>query len=161
MVQEGICLPGVSARRGVLANRMVFPNFAVPLVTAVLLAGPHTMLAPRGGGGFGGRGTPGTVHGRPLICVHDCPDTPEGTSSENDLKNFEHLMAVQATADQSAAFIKVMQYAQTASAQLQSFRDTLQKVHASTPLSDRASSLDKVIKEARAGNQKFLSSFSL
>ncbi|HXM63961.1 MAG TPA: hypothetical protein VN950_24075 [Terriglobales bacterium] len=159
MFQGGVCLPGVSAQ-GLSANRISVPRLAVSLVAVALLAGPHTMLAQRGGGGFGGRGTPGTVHGRPLICVHDCPDTPEGTSSENDLKNFEHLMAVQATADQSAAFIKVMQYAQTASAQLQSFRDTLQKVRASTPLSDRAASLDKVIKEARAGNQNFLSSFS-
>ena len=158
MVQEGICLPGVSARRGVLANRMVFPNFAVPLVTIVLLAGPCTTFAQRGGGGFGGRSTPGTVHGRPLICVHDCPDTPEGTSSEDDLKNFEHLMAVQATADQSAAFIKVMQYAETASTQLQTFRDHPQKVNAA--LSDQAANLDRAIKEARNGDQNFLASFS-
>jgi|HubBroStandDraft_6_1064221.scaffolds.fasta_scaffold21958_4 hypothetical protein len=158
MVQEGICLPGVSARRGVLANRMVFPNFAVPLVTVVLLAGPCTTFAQRGGGGFGGRSTPGTVHGRPLICVHDCPDTPEGTSSEDDLKNFEHLMAVQATADQSAAFIKVMQYAQDASTQLQTFRDHPQKVNAA--LSDQAANLDRAIKEARNGDQNFLASFS-
>jgi hypothetical protein len=158
MVQEGICLPGVSARRGVLANRMVFPNFAVPLVTVVLLAGPCTTFAQRGGGGFGGRSTPGTVHGRPLICVHDCPDTPEGTSSEDDLKNFEHLMAVQATADQSAAFIKVMQYAETASTQLQTFRDHPQKVNAA--LSDQAANLDRAIKDARNGDQNFLASFS-
>ena len=158
MVQEGICLPGVSARRGVLANRMVFPNFAVPLVTVVLLAGPCTTFAQRGGGGFGGRSTPGTVHGRPLICVHDCPDTPEGTSSEDDLKNFEHLMAVQATADQSAAFIKVMQYAQDASTQLQTFRDHPQKVNAA--LSDQAANLDRAIKDARNGDQNFLASFS-
>jgi hypothetical protein len=158
MVQEGICLPGVSARRGVLANRMVFPNFAVPLVTVVLLAGPCTTFAQRGGGGFGGRSTPGTVHGRPLICVHDCPDTPEGTSSEDDLKNFEHLMAVQATADQSAAFIKVMQYAETASTQLHTFRDHPQKVNAA--LSDQAANLDRAIKEARNGDQNFLASFS-
>src|ERR1700677_271948 len=158
MVQEGICLPGVSARRGVLANRMVFPNFAVPLVTIVLLAGPCTTFAQRGGGGFGGRSTPATVHGRPLICVHDCPDTPEGTSSEDDLKNFEHLMAVQATADQSAAFIKVMQYAETASTQLQTFRDHPQKVNAA--LSDQAANLDRAIKDARNGDQNFLASFS-
>ncbi len=92
--------------------------------------------------------------------MHDCPDTPEGTSSEDDLKNFEHLMAVQATADQSAAFIKVMQYAQTASTQLQSFRDSLQKVRASAVLSDHAASMDRAIQEARAGNKNFLASFS-
>jgi hypothetical protein len=137
---------------------MVFPNFAVPLVTVVLLAGPCTTFAQRGGGGFGGRSTPGTVHGRPLICVHDCPDTPEGTSSEDDLKNFEHLMAVQATADQSAAFIKVMQYAETASTQLQTFRDHPQKVN--TALPDQAAKLDRDIKEARNGDQNFLASFS-
>jgi hypothetical protein len=105
MFQEGICLPGVSVH-GVPANRVSVPKLAVPIVALVLLAAPCTVLAQRGG--FG-RNTPGTVHGRPLICVHDCPDTPEGTSSEDDLKNFEHLMAVQASADQSAAFVKVMQ----------------------------------------------------
>jgi len=158
MVRGGICLPGVSARGGVLANRLVFPNFAVPLVAVVLLAGPCTTFAQRGGGGFGGRSTPGTVHGRPLICVHDCPDTPEGTSSQDDLKNFELLMAVQATADQSAAFIKVMQYAETASTQLQDFRDHPQKVNAALP--DQAANLDRDIKEARNGDQNFLASFS-
>jgi hypothetical protein len=153
MFQEGICLPGVSV------HGVSVPKLAVPIVAVVLLAAPCTMLAQRGGGGFG-RNTPGTVHGRPLICVHDCPDEPEGTSSEDDLKNFEHLMAVQASADQSAAFLKVMQYAQTASTQLQSFRDALQKAPASAALSDRAASLDRAVEEARAGNKNFLASFS-
>jgi hypothetical protein len=158
MFQEGMRLPGVSLH-GVPANRVSVPKLAVPIVALVLLAAPCTVLAQRGGGGLG-RNTPGTVHGRPLICVHDCPDTPEGTSSEDDLKNFEHLMAVQASADQSAAFVKVMQYAQTASTQLQAFRDTLQKTPASPALSDRVASLDRAIEEARAGNKNFLGSLS-
>src|SRR6202451_329201 len=157
MFQGGVCLPGVSAQ-GLSANRISVPRLAVSLVAVALLAGPCTTFAQRGGGGFGGRSTPGTVHGRPLICVHDCPDTPEGTSSEDDLKNFEHLMAVQATADQSAAFIKVMQYAETASTQLQTFRDHPQKVNAA--LSDQAANLDRAIKDARNGDQNFLASFS-
>src|SRR5580704_2633561 len=156
MFQEGIRPPGVSVH-GVSANRVSVPKLATPIVAVVLIAAPCTVLAQRGGGGFG-RNTPGTVHGRPLICVHDCPDTPEGTSSEDDLKNFEHLMAVQATADQSAAFIKVMQYAETASTQLQTFRDQPQKVNAA--LSDQAANLDRAIKEARNGDQNFLTSFS-
>jgi hypothetical protein len=156
MFQEGICLPGVSLH-GVPAIHVSVPKLAVPIVALVLLAAPCTVLAQRGG--FG-RNTPGTVHGRPLICVHDCPDTPEGTSSEDDLKNFEHLMAVQASADQSAAFVKVMQYAQTAGTQLQSFRDTLQKATSPAAVSDHVSSLDRSIQEARAGNKNFLASFS-
>lgn len=159
MFHGGVRLPGVSARGGVLANRIAVAKLALPLVAIVLLAGPSTVLAQRGGGGFG-RNTPGTVHGRPLICVHDCPDAPEGTSSEDDLKNFEHLMAVQATADQSAAFVKVMQYSHDASTQLQSFRGHLQKVSGSSAPSDRAAGLDRAIREARAGNQNFLASFS-
>jgi hypothetical protein len=131
----------------------------VPVVAFVLLTAPCAVLSQRGGGSFG-RNTPGTVHGRPLICVHDCPDTPEGTSSKDDLKNFEQFMAVQATADQSAAFIKIMQYSQDASTQLHVFRDLMQKVVASTATSDRATPLDRSIKEARAGNQNFLASFS-
>jgi hypothetical protein len=158
MFREGIRLPGVSAY-GVSAHRISIHSLAALIGGVALLATPCT-LAQRGGGGFGGRGTPGTVHGRPLICVHDCPDTPEGTSSEDDLQNFENLMAVQASADQSAAFIKVMQYSQDAATQLQSFREHLQKVAVSAVPSDRVASQDRAIKEARAGNQNFLSSFS-
>jgi len=119
----------------------------------VLLVCPGQMLAQRGGGGRGTRS-------RSLVCVFDCPDIPERASTEDDLKQFEHYMAVQASSDQSAAFLKVMQYAQTAGTQLQGLRELLQKVPPPKELSDRDASLDQAIQQARAGTENFLAALS-
>jgi hypothetical protein len=108
------------------------------------------MLAQHGGGG--GHGMPtggGAGTGR-----------PGGVSEKDDLKDFHRAMAVQATDEQRAAFAKIAQYAQAASDQLKTFRESLQKVPASSPLADRAAMLDQAIEKARAGNQNFLTSFS-
>jgi hypothetical protein len=146
--QRGTGLAGASASK-----------VAVLTVGIALLAGPCRLLAQRGGGGGGG----GRTERKPLVCIYDC-STTSGTSgevsSEDDLKNFQRLLAVEATPDQSAALTKVMQYAQTASAQLQAFRDLLQKAPTSAALSDRAASLHRALNEARAGNQNFLDAFS-
>jgi hypothetical protein len=120
------------------------------IVTIALLAGPGRMLAQHGGGG--GHGMPtggGAGTGR-----------PGGVSEKDDLKDFHRAMAVQATDEQRAAFAKIAQYAQAASDQLKTFRESLQKVPASSPLADRAAMLDQAIEKARAGNQNFLTSFS-
>jgi hypothetical protein len=85
---------------------------------------------------------------------------PGGVSEKDDLKDFHRAMAVQATDEQRAAFAKIAQYAQAASDQLKTFRESLQKVPASSPLADRAAMLDQAIEKARAGNQNFLTSFS-
>jgi hypothetical protein len=134
---------------------------AVLTVGIALLAGPCRLLAQRGGGGGGGAG--GRTQEKPLVCIHDCSLT-SGASGEvstaDDLKNFQRLMAVEATPDQSAALTKVMQYAQTASAQVQAFRDLLHRHPTSEALSDSAASLHRALNEARAGNQNFLGAFS-
>jgi hypothetical protein len=133
-----------------------------------LLASPCTMFAQHGGGGGGGGGmgggsAAGAGGGRnttPLICVHDCRTLTEGLDTTDYLKNFRRAMAVQANAEQRAAFAKVTQYTQAASDQLQAFRESLQKVPASSPLSDRTTAMDQAIEKARAGSQNFLTSFS-
>jgi hypothetical protein len=116
------------------------------------------------GGGSGGGGNSGSSSGGrnsiPLICVHDCPALREGLSSEDDLRYFRRVMAMQATAEQRAAFAKVAQHAQTASDQLQAFRQSLQQTSKSTPLADRATALDQALEQARASNQNFLASLS-
>jgi hypothetical protein len=138
--------------------------FRVSLLIAgvVLLAGPARMLAQRGGGGGagGGGGMGGGRNTMPIICVHDCPALRQGMSAEDDLKNFRRVIAVQATADQRAAFNKIAQYAEAAGDQLNAFRESLQKTPASSLLSDRATALDQAIEKARASNQNFLTSFS-
>jgi hypothetical protein len=83
-----------------------------------------------------------------------------GVSEKDDLRNFHQAMAVQATDEQRAAFAKLAQYTQAASDRLKGFRELLQKVSASSPLSDRATSLDQAIEQARASNKNFLASFS-
>lgn len=136
-------LVGLSARR------------ALALIGAIaLFTNPYKTLAQRGA-----RGTPG--HGRPLICVYDCRDPDEDSvSSESDLKNFQRLMAMQATEDQSAAFESVVRDAQAASAQLQSFRAVLPKAPASSELSEQAAVLNKSIEGARNADQNFLAALS-
>jgi hypothetical protein len=146
----------------------------VLILGIALLAAPTGLLAQRGGGGgggggggigAGGGGMGGTTGsgGRnttPLICVHDCPSLREGLNATDDLKDFRRAMAVQATAEQRAAFAKVAQYAQAASVELQKFRKSLQQSAASTALADRTTSLDAAIENALAGNKNFLTSLS-
>jgi hypothetical protein len=87
-----------------------------------------------------------------------------GVSTKDDLKDFHQAMAIQATDEQRVAFAKIAQYTQAASDRLKAFRDLSQKVPASSPLSDRATTLDQAldqaIAQARAGNHNFLASFS-
>jgi hypothetical protein len=117
---------------------------AVLLATIFLLAAPTE--AQRGGG----------AHvNQPVICVYDCPAI-ETLNSEDTLKNFRRSMALQATADQRAAFANVSQYATAAGDQLQTFRKSLQPA---APPAERAA-LDQAIEKARASNQNFLASLS-
>src|SRR5271154_4383175 len=156
MFDEGNRLPGVSVH-GVSANPI-----SVLIIGVALLTSPCRMLAQRGGGGGRG-GIPGTGtvgSRRPVICLHDCPSTPEDASSEDDLKNFQHLMDVQASEQQSAAYVSVVQDAQAAGVQLQAFRELLQKAPASSALSDRVANLDQTVAKARTGAHSFLASFS-
>jgi len=109
------------------------------------------MLAQRGGGG-GGHGMPtGSGGGTGLA---------SGVSDKDDLRNFHQAMAVQATDEQRAAFIKVAQCIQAASDRLKALRGLLQNVPASSPPSDRATTLDEAIEQARASNKNFIASFS-
>ncbi len=125
-------------------------GIVVPIVGIAFLAGPCRMAAQRGGG----------AHvAKPVVCIYDCPNI-EGRSSLNDLKEFQRVMAMQATPEQRAAFAKVTQYTQAASDQLHTFRESLEKAPASTALSDRATDLSQAVARARAGCQNFLSSFS-
>ena len=138
-------------------------GLAALMLGIALPAVPSTVLAQRGGGGGGGGGGAGAGAGggrNPIICVHDCPALREGLSEKDDLKDFHRVMAVQATAEQRAAFARIAQYAQAAIDRLQTFRKSLPEIPAPAPLSDRATALDRAIEEARAGCQNFLASFS-
>ncbi len=171
MFGKGTHLPRVFARGVssiiVSASRISVsaPGFAVLIVGIALLVNPRTMLAQRGGGGGGGGGGGVGHNGMPIICVHDCPDRRKELNTDDDLKNFHRSIAMQATAEQRAAFAKVSQYTQAASDRLRDFHESLPKVSASLSpadhaLADRGTALDQAIERARAGNQNFLGSFS-
>ncbi len=153
-IKRGTRLPGVPAHGvsalSVSAPRISVPGVAVLIVGIALLASPSRTLAQRGGGG--GHGMPtGAGTGTGLA---------SGVSDKDDLKNFHQAMAVQATDEQRAAFAKLAQYTQDASDRLKAFRGLLQEVPASSPLSDRATTLDQAIEQARASNKNFIASFS-
>jgi hypothetical protein len=117
-----------------------------PILALALLVSPQIMFAQHGGGGritIGGGG--GGL------------SRPDGVSEKDDLKDFHRALALQATAEQRAAFAKVEQYAQAAADQIQSFRKSLA---GASPLSGRATTLDTSIAEALASHQNFLTSLS-
>jgi len=130
------------------------------ILAFVLLIAATQSLAQHGGGG---RGAPGlnSTPSRPIICVYDCRDLTAGVDlTGKDLKNFDRLMALQATPEQSAAFVGVLQETQAASEQLKTLQERLQK-NPTPPLDPgRAAPLDQAISKARSDNQKFLTFLS-
>ena len=151
-IERGTRLPGASAQgvsaRRVSAPRILVPGVAVLIVGSALLASPSRTLAQLGAIG-GGAPTGAGVAG-----------PASGISEKDELKDFHLAMAVQATDEQRAAFAKVAQSTQAASDRLKAFRELLQKAPASSPLSDRATTLDQAIEQARVSNHNFLASFS-
>src|SRR5208337_2851462 len=145
--------------------RVSASGLAALMIGIVLLAGPTTVVAQRHGGGGGGGAAGSGNNSRPIICLHDCPALREGLSAEDDLKDFRRSIAVQASDEQRAAFVKILQYTQAASDRLRDFQQSLQKISVSVSpvalaLADRGTALDQAIERVRAGNQNFLDSFS-
>jgi hypothetical protein len=145
------------------------PSSAALLAAGIVfLAGSSTVFAQRGGGGGGGGagaiGPTGGHNAAPIICLYDCPALRGGLSSEDSLKNFRRVMAVQATEEQRAAFARIAQSIQDASDRLQAFRESIQKAPASKlddgKFSDATSTIDQAVERARASNHNFLISLS-
>gem|GEM_PF-412438 len=136
--------------------RIAVSIVGISIVGTALLATPSQILAQRGGGG-GGRGAPSTG-----ISGGVAGNRPDGVSDSDGLKDFHRAIAIQATADQRAAFARIVQYTDAANNQLLDFRKSLPQVPASvaSALTDRASTLDQALEKARAGSQNFLASFS-
>jgi hypothetical protein len=158
MLHRGIQGPGWfvhdASAVSVSALSVALPNLAIAIVGIALLTTPCSVFAQHGGGGGGGHGmmstgAGGVVGGR-----------PDGVDDKDSLKDFHRAMALQATAEQRAAFAKVTQYAEAASDRLKAFRESLQKEPTSSALPDRATALDAAIEKARASNKNFLVSFS-
>jgi hypothetical protein len=130
-------------------------NLVLAIAGMALLASPGGMFAQRGGGrGAVSLGPGGVVGAR-----------PDGVSEKDDLKDFHRAMALQATAEQRAAFAKVTSYAEAVSDELKLLRqsshsESVRKAPAPSPFPDRAAALDAAVEKARASNKNFLASFS-
>jgi hypothetical protein len=134
------CVP---ARSRAPENRGV----GVALILAIALAvAPGKLLAQHGGGGGRGMSAGG-------------PNRPSGVGTKDDLQDFHRLVALQATPEQKAMFVRVLQDGQEASQQLKALRDRLQQP-ASADLPEGASHLDQAIEKAHTSNQGFVASFS-
>jgi hypothetical protein len=146
MSDEGTRLPPafVPARGRAPENRGV--GVALILAIALVLA-PGKMLAQHGGGGGRGMSAGG-------------PNRPSGVSTKDDLQDFHRLVALQATPEQKAMFVRVLQDGQEASQQLKALRDRMQQPPASADLPERFAHLDQAIEKARTSNQGFVASFS-
>ena len=125
-------------------------EFVLLIATIELLCSPPIMSAQRGMG----------HSSRPLICVHDCSSRGDEARPEDDLKDFNRIMAVQATPEQSATFADTVRDMQSAAAELQKLRDILQTKSSESSSSKSELAVSLAVDKARAGIQAFLASFS-
>jgi len=149
MFREGSILQGVPTHRG-FQNHQAVSRITALTIAAALFSGSPGLHAQRSAAGRGRR---------PVICIHDCPTVTDTVISENDLKTFDHLIAVQATEQQSAQFTDVVKDTELARRQLEAFGESL-KGAAPTKTSDRAATVDQAVEKALAGTRNFLASFS-
>jgi hypothetical protein len=136
MSQQGTSLPKLRAAA-------IGGCFVVTLLPA---------FAQRGGGGHG-KGA------RPVICIYDCPDLKTSIDDKDEAR-IARLMAVQASADQDAAFVSVTQVTQKAKQESQNLRDLLQKGAASGTLARQCETIEDTLQKARLGNRNFVASFT-
>jgi len=111
------------------------------------------MLAQHGGG----RSQPG-ANSKPIICVHDCVEPHSGLGDDDD-RNLERLMAVQATPEQTTSFNRLLKDVQAARDRLQSFLK-LPQAPGSSASSGSAATLDQSVENLRTASQNLLASFS-
>jgi hypothetical protein len=150
-------LPSISAHsvdlRVAFACPRSVPATALSLAAIALLISPAEMLAQHGGG----RSQPG-ANSKPVICVHDCVEPHSGLGDDDD-RNLERLMAVQATPEQTTSFNRLLKDVQAARDRLQSFLKLPPAPDSSAP-SGPAATLDQSVEKLRTASQNLLVSFS-
>jgi hypothetical protein len=165
---NGRHLPGASAHavdsRVAFARRSSLPAIALSLAAIAFLITPARMLAQHGGG----RSQPG-ANSKTTICVHDCVDPYSGLGDDDD-RNLERLMAVQAIPEQTTSFNRLLKDVQAARDRLQSFLKPAQVPGSPAPSAPAATlvqtnlvptTLDQEIEKLRTASQNLLASFSL
>jgi translation initiation factor 1 (eIF-1/SUI1) len=142
---------GCLSARSASESRRSLSKATLLMVLAAVLIAPYSALAQRGANGR---------NRRPIICIHDCPDPSETIISESDLKTFDHLIAVQASEEQSGSFNSVVQETDAARAQLQALRETLKGGGGGSSASSGVTTFDQAVEKVRTDTQGFLASFS-
>jgi len=84
----------------------------------------------------------------------------EGGIETDDLKDFNHALAVQATSEQVNAYNSMVKSSETASQDLQAFVEQLQKNPNTADVSRAGHSLDQAVEEARTDTKQFIEAFS-
>src|SRR5580692_732453 len=118
-----------------LANRLI--------LVVILLAYSGTLAAQRRGSSSGGAGL--STYGR-----------PDGVDEKDSLKDFHHILAVQATSQQLAEFQELVKRTESAKVQLQAFLQ-----HETQPISATADPLfNQTLASVLAASKKFENGFS-
>lgn len=129
----------------------------LPLRAVAMMVGLLVLAVPQPGFGQrgGGRGGASAAGRRPVICIYDCRDLTSSNSDADDAR-VAHLMAVQASGDQSAAFVTITKVTEDATKQLKVFRDLVQNAGPSERISKQGDQLEDLLNKARAGNRNFV-----
>lgn len=97
---------------------------------------------------------------RNVICVHDCSNSSDAASPDDDLKGFNRAIALQGTPEQSAALASLVEDLQLAKTQLHTILELPQLNSAPPKTSGPINPLDQTIAKLRTQTQDFLASFS-
>jgi len=120
-------------------------RLAMLTIGTLLLLSPPSLLAQPGGHGGGRRGTPGAG---------------SGDTSEAGLTDFNHALAVQATADQAAHFQELTKSTETARKLAQELSVLSGKPDSEADFSRKTAALKENVEEAQGGNQDLVKSFT-
>ena len=112
----------------------------------VLLFCPHGAFGQHGGHGGGRGGAPHSTGG--------------GTTSDSSLQDFNHALAVQATADQASQFRALAKGTEAARKQAQDLLQLAAKANNSADFSQQTAALKDAVEDAQGGNKYFVKSFT-
>ena len=115
-------------------------------LAAVLLFGTYGALGQQGGHGGGRRGAPGSAG--------------SGGTSDTSLQDFNHALAVQATADQTSQFQSLTKSTEAARKQAQDLLRLAAKADEQAEFSQHVTALKDAVEDVQSGNQSFVRNFS-
>jgi hypothetical protein len=128
-------------------ERTSFAAVSTWITATALLVAPGAALAQRHGG-HGGAGGLGGI------------SRPDGVSEADSLKDFHHVLAVQATAQQVAEFQILVKTIEAAKAESAAFLQQMEKGSKADDLAAHDAALDRSLEIAQSENHKFQDTFS-